>query len=64
MTERGKKRGRGRPPKADVDRLSERLHLRFSPDEIALIDAARGATPRGTWVREIVMSHLNRGTED
>lgn len=33
---------------------------RYSPNELALIEIARGARPAGTWQRDVVLAELNR----
>ena len=38
------------------------LKVTFSEDEIRAIDLVRGATPRATWVREVVRDRLVAGT--
>ena len=53
------KRGRGRPPKAPEDRLTERPPLRLTPRELEMVDeavAVSGGSDRAEWMRSVVMA--------
>jgi hypothetical protein len=47
-------RKRGRPPKVAPRRTAE-IHLYLTPDELAAIDAARGAEDRTVWIRQVLL---------
>lgn len=43
---------------------TEAVMVRFSPDELAEVDAARGDRPRAEWVRERAMRGIVEGEPD
>ena len=43
-----------------ADKRTARPGIPLSPNEMALIDQARGETPRARWIREAVLEKLDR----
>jgi hypothetical protein len=44
----------------EQDKRTERPSVPLSPRELALVNRARGALPKGTWLREAVLEKLAR----
>jgi hypothetical protein len=47
----------GRPPLPPKERLSERLMLRLTQEELALLESAAKGEPVSTWAREVLVRH-------
>lgn len=47
------KRGRGRPPIAPEDALSERIEIKATRAQVASWTASAGARKLGAWLREV-----------
>ena len=45
---------------SNEDKRTERPGIPLSPNEMTLIDQARGETPRARWIREAVLERLER----